>query len=128
MTCMSPAIDHYKAGLACFGKNQFAEAIAEFEKALAERPNWIDALHALATAQSKSGDQDAALATITKVIAAEPDDPFAYTSQSIFYQRKGLIPEAEKAQAQARMASWKQDLKKNPNAPPPDTGPMKVVQ
>ena len=125
---MSTPIESYKAGLALFGKNQFAEAIAEFHKALAERPNWVDALHALATAQSKSGDQDAALATITKVIASDPDDPFAYTSQSIFYQRKGLIPEAEKAQAQARMASWKQDLKKNPNAPPPDTGPMKVVQ
>ena len=125
---MSPAIDHYKAGLALFGKNQFAEAIAEFEKALAERPGWVDALHALATAQSKSGDHDAALATIARVIASDPDDPFAYTSQSIFLQRKGLIPEAEKAQAQARMASWKQDLKKNPNAPPPDTGPIKVVQ
>ena len=125
---MSPAIDHYKAGLACFGKNQFPEAIGEFQKALAERPNWLDALHALATAQSKSGDQDAALATIARVIQSDPDDPFAYTSQSIFLQRKGLIPEAEKAQAQARMASWKQDLKKNPNAPPPDTGPMKVVQ
>ena len=128
MTRMSPAIDHYKAGLACFGKNQFPEAIAEFHKALAERPGWLDALHALATAQSKAGDQDAALATIARVIASDPEDPFAYTSQSIFYQRKGLVPEAEKAQAQARMASWKQDLKKNPNAPPPDTGTIKVVQ
>jgi tetratricopeptide (TPR) repeat protein len=125
---VSTPIEFYKAGLALFGKNQFAEAIAEFQKALVERPNWLDALHALATAQSKSGDQDAALATIARVIASDPDDPFAYTSQSIFLQRKGLIPEAEKAQAQARMASWKQDLKKNPNAPPPDTGPMKVVQ
>jgi tetratricopeptide (TPR) repeat protein len=125
---VSSPLDRYKAGLALFGKNQFAEAIAEFEQALAGRPNWLDALHALATAQSKAGDQDAALATIARVIASDPDDPFAYTSQSIFYQRKGLIPEAEKAQAQARMASWKQDLKKNPNAPPPDTGPMKVVQ
>jgi len=125
---VSTPIESYKAGLAHFGQNRFAEAIAEFEKALAERPNWTDALHALATAQSKSGDQDTALATIARVIASDPDDPFSYTSQSIFYQRKGLIPEAEKAQAQARMASWKQDLKKNPNAPPPDTGPMKVVQ
>jgi tetratricopeptide (TPR) repeat protein len=125
---VSTPLDSYKAGLALFGKNQFADAIAEFEKALAGRPNWLDALHALATAQSKSGDHDAALATIARVIQSDPDDPFAYTSQSIFYQRKGLIPEAEKAQAQARMASWKQDLKKNPNAPPPDTGPIKVVQ
>ena len=124
----STPLDCYKAGLAHFGKNNFADAISEFQKALEGRPNWLDALHALATAQSKSGDHDAALATIARVIASDPDDPFAYTSQSIFYQRKGLIPEAEKAQAQARMASWKQDLKKNPNAPPPDTGPMKVVQ
>jgi len=125
---MSPAIDEYKAGLALFGKNDFAGAIARFEQALLERPGWTDALHALATAQSKAGDQDAALATIARVIQSDPDDPFAYTSQSIFYQRKGLIPEAEKAQAQARMASWKQELKKNPNAPPPDTGTIKVVQ
>jgi hypothetical protein len=48
------------------------------------------------------------------VIALDPDDPFAYTSQSIFLQRKGQIPEAEKAQAKARMASWKQELKKEP--------------
>lgn len=125
---MSNPLESYKAGLALFGKNQFAEAILEFQKALEGRPNWLDALHALATAQSKSGDHDGALATIAKVIAADPDDPFAYTSQSIFFQRKGLIPEAEKAQAQARMASWKQELKKNPNAPPPDTGTIKVVQ
>ena len=125
---MTNPLESYKAGLALFGKNQFAEAIGEFQKALADRPGWLDAQHALATAQSKAGDQDAALATIAKVIAADPDDPFAYTSQSIFFQRKGLIPEAEKAQAQARMASWKQELKKNPNAPPPDTGPIKIVQ
>lgn len=125
---MGNPLESYKAGLACFGKNRFAEAIGEFEKALVDRPGWLEALHALATAQSKAGDQDAALATIARVIELDPDDPFGFTSQSIFYQRKGLIPEAEKAQAKARMASWKQELKKNPNAPPPDTGPIKVVQ
>ncbi|HRI19768.1 MAG TPA: hypothetical protein PLA68_02385 [Panacibacter sp.] len=66
------------------------------------------------------GEHDAALATIERVIQLDPDGPFAYTSQSIFFQRKGLVPEAEKAQAKARMASWKLELKKNPNAPPPD--------
>jgi tetratricopeptide (TPR) repeat protein len=121
-------LEHYKRGLALFGQGKHAEAIAEFRAALEARPDWLDGLHALATAQSKSGDQDAALATIDRVIELDPDDPFAYTSQSIFLQRKGLIPEAEKAQAKARMASWKQELKKNPNAPPPDTGPMKVIQ
>lgn len=125
---MTTHVEHYKKGLGLFGKGAHAEAIVEFRAALEAKPDWLEALHALATAQSRLGDQDAALATLERVIQLDPEDPFAYTSQSIFYQRKGLVPEAEKAQAKARMASWKQDLKKNPNAPPPDTGPMKVVQ
>jgi Flp pilus assembly protein TadD len=125
---LSDALAHYKQGLSLFGQQKFEEAIVAFQHALETRPQWAEAMHALATAQSKSGNHDSALATIEKVIALDPEDPFAYTSQSIFLQRKGLIPEAEKAQAKARMASWKQELKKNPNAPPPDDGPMKVVQ
>lgn len=125
---MTSHIEHYKKGLGHFGKGAHAEAIAEFRAALDAKPDWLEALHALATAQSKMGEHDAALATIERVIQLDPDDPFAYTSQSIFFQRKGLVPEAEKAQAKARMASWKLELKKNPNAPPPDTGPMRVVQ
>ena len=125
---MTTHLEHYKRGMSLFGSNKFEEATVEFLKALELRPDWLEALHGLATVQSRAGDQDAALRTIARVIELDADDPFAYTSQSIFYQRKGLIPEAEKAQAKARMANWKRELKTNPNAPPPDTGPMKVVQ
>jgi tetratricopeptide (TPR) repeat protein len=126
---MATHIDHYKQGLALFGQQKNEEAAACFAEALVVKPDWLDALHALATAQSKLGRQDEALATIARVIELDPDDPFAYTSQSIFLQRKGLIPEAEAASAKARMASWKQELKKNPNAPPPGpAGGMSVVQ
>ena len=126
---MSDRKSHYLAGLRLFGQDKHAEAVEEYRKAIELSPDWLEALHALATAQSKLGDHDGALATIARVIQLDPDDPFAYTSQSIFLQRKGLIPEAESAQAKARMASWKQDLKKNPHAPPPDNmGGIKVVQ
>jgi Flp pilus assembly protein TadD len=126
---MSAAIEHYKQGLTLFGSQKNEEAIAEFRKALELKPDWLDALHALATAQSKLGRQDEALATIGRVIELDPEDPFAYTSQSIFLQRKGLVPEAEAASAKARMANWKKELKTNPKAPPPaDAGGMNVVQ
>ena len=96
---MTTPIEHYKQGLSLYGQHKNEEAAAEFRAALEGRPDWIDALHALATAQSKLGRQDEALATIARVIELDPTDPFAFTSQSIFLQRKGLIAEAEAASA-----------------------------
>lgn len=126
---MTTPIEHYKQGLSFYGKQKNEEAAAEFRAALEGKPDWLDPMHALATAQSKLGRHDEALATIARVIELDPTDPFAFTSQSIFLQRKGLIPEAEAASAKARMAAWKKELKTNPNAPPPaGAGGMKVVQ
>lgn len=126
---MSDAKTHYLNGLKLFGQQKHEEAIAEYRLALEQKPEWLDVLHALATAQSKLGHQDEAIATINRVIEHEPSDAFAFTSLSIFLQRKGLIPEAEKAAAQARMLSWKEELKKNPKAAPPGPpGSINVVQ
>ena len=62
-------------------------------------------------------------------IEVDAEDPQAFTSLSMIYQRLDKIDDAEKAQAKARMLSWKQELKTNPNAPPPaDAGGMNVVQ
>ena len=120
---------HYLAGLKFFGNNEHEHAIEEYRKALALSPDWLDAMHALATAYSKLGRHDEAIATIQRIIELDPEDAFAYTSLSIFYQRKGMIAEAESASAKARMANWKQELKKNPNAAPPGpAGSMPVVQ
>ena len=125
---MTTPIEHYKQGLAFYGQHRNEEAMAEFRRALEQKPDWLDAMHALATAQSKLGRHDEALATIARVIELDPEDPFAFTSQSIFLQRKGLIPEAEAASAKARMAAWKKELKTNPNAPPPGpAGGMSVA-
>lgn len=126
---MADAKSHYLAGLKLFGQNKFEEAIGEYTQALAAKPDWTDVLNALATAQSKLGRHDDAVATINRAIALDPNDAFAFTSLSIFLQRQGKIPEAETAAAKARMISWKEELKKNPNAPPPmGPGEMKVVQ
>jgi tetratricopeptide (TPR) repeat protein len=126
---MPDAKSHYLAGLKLFGQQKFEEAIVEYRLALEQKPDWADVWHALATAESKLGRQDEAIETVKRVIELTPTDAFAFTSLSIFLQRKGMIPEAEKAAAQARMLAWKEELKKNPNAPPPSgLGDMHVVQ
>jgi superkiller protein 3 len=126
---MSDAKTHYLAGLKHFGLNEFEAAIAEYQKAFELKPDWADVLNAMATAQSRLGRHDEAVATIQQAIEIDPNDAFAFTSLSIFLQRQGKIPEAEAAAAKARMISWKEELKKNPNAPPPGPpGSMNVVQ
>lgn len=124
---MNEAKSHWLAGLRLFGQQKFEEAVAEYERALALEPRSCDVLNALATAQSKAGRHAEAVATIERAIAQNPNDPFAFTSLSIFLQRLGKIPEAESAAAKARLLNWKEELKKNPNAPPPEGG-FKVIQ
>jgi Flp pilus assembly protein TadD len=124
---MSDAKSHYLAGLKLFGQNQFEEAIVEHQRALELKPDWPDVMNALATAQSKAGRHAEAVATIERAIELAPTDAFAFTSLSIFLQRLGKIPEAEAAAAKARLLNWKEELKKNPNAPAPEGG-FKVIQ
>jgi tetratricopeptide (TPR) repeat protein len=116
------AIEHYRQGLAHYGKLAFREAIESYRLALAERPEWSDALQALGMAQMHAGDLEPALATLERVTQLAPEDPLGFTSLSMCLQRMNRIADAETAQAKARMLSWKQELKKNPHAPPPSGG------
>ena len=116
---MDTKTTHYLKGLKLFGEEKHTEAIAEYEQALSDSPDWTDCLHALATAQSNLEKHDDAIATVNRIIELDANDAFAYTSLSIFLMRKGMIPEAEAAAAKARMISWKEELKTNPDAPPP---------
>ena len=121
------ALEHYKQGLSLYGEGKYTLAIGEYEKALAIDPEWSDALQAKGMAQMHSGKLEDALKTLKPVTEMAPEDPLAFTSLSMAYVRLENIEEAEKAQAQARLLSWKQELKTNPDAPPPDGG-MPVQQ
>jgi len=126
---MTEKIEHYKAGLALFGQDKHLEAIEEYRLCLAIEPDWTDALHAVAMAQMQANLLDEAIETGKRIVELDSEDAFAHTSLSMFYQRKGMIDEAEKEAARARMLSWKQELKTNPDAPPPGpAGSMDVIQ
>jgi len=123
------ATANYLAGLKLFGQDKYDEAIAKYDLALAEKPDWGDVLLAKATSQSGLGRHEDAVQTVERVIELAPDDAMAFTSLSIFLMRLGKIPEAEAAQSKARMISWKEELKTNPKAPPPSAPPgMNVIQ
>ncbi|MFT7486335.1 MAG: Flp pilus assembly protein TadD [Candidatus Paceibacteria bacterium] len=125
---MSDHIEHYQQGLKLYGENKHQEAIVEYKAALVAKPDWTDGLHGLAMAQMHAGELDDAIASGLRIVELDKDDPFAHTSLSMFYMRKGLVDEAEAESAKARMVSWKQELKTNPDAVPPGpAGSMKIL-
>ena len=92
--------------------------MAAYERALAEDPDYADALHALAMTYAHQEKFDEAIEIGKRLIAVVPEDELAYTSLSIFYQQKGMIAEAEEIAAKSRTLSWKRQLsEKKQNEP-----------
>ena len=113
MTLSTPRADAealYYSALDHIAANQAHAAIQELQRALALDPTFLDAMHALIRAHQDAGDYDAGIAVANKLIALAPEDVLAYTSLSILYQRKGMIPEAEAAALKAKLLGWKQQL------------------
>jgi tetratricopeptide (TPR) repeat protein len=102
--------EYYTEGMELFAQDKMDEAITAYHQALAQDPNYADALHALAMAYASVEKLDEAIEVGKKLIEVDPDDELAYTSLSIFYQRKGLIAEAEQIGAKARTLGWKREL------------------
>lgn len=102
--------DFYNQGMELFAQDKLDEAIGAYLRALEEDPNFADALHALAMTYAHQEKLDQAIEVGRRLVDATPDDELAYTSLSIFYQKKGLIAEAEAIAAKARTLGWKRQL------------------
>ena len=105
--------DHYNEGMELFAQDKLDAAVAAYLHAPDEDRNYADALHALAMTYAHQEKFDQAIETGKRLIEVVPDDELAYTSLSIFYQKKGLIAEAEHIAAKARTLSWKRELRDN---------------
>jgi tetratricopeptide (TPR) repeat protein len=100
----------YNQGMEFFARNELDDAVASYQAALKQDPNYPDALHALAMTYAHLEKLDEAIEVAKRLIEVTPNDELAYTSLSIFYQQKGMIAEAEHVAAQARTLGWKRQL------------------
>jgi tetratricopeptide (TPR) repeat protein len=108
--------DYYNEGMELFAQDKIGEAIAAYQEALEQDPNYADALHALAMVYASQDRLDDAIEMGKKLVEVSPEDELAYTSLSIFYQRKGMIAEAEQTGAKARTLGWKRQLEEQKEA------------
>jgi tetratricopeptide (TPR) repeat protein len=106
------AEDHYYAALDLVSEGEHARAVEEYRKSLDADPTFTEAMHGLSRALQDLDRLDEAIAIAKRIAEVDPDDVLAYTSLSVLYQKKGLIPEAEAEGAKARVLGWKQQLKK----------------
>jgi len=86
-------------------------AIAKLTRATEAAPESFEAWHALAEINFSLRRLDAALAAAERAHALRPDDLFINTSLSRIWMEKGDKPRAEHYGAQAKIQSWKEQLK-----------------
>ena len=91
----------YMSGMSKFVQQDFNGAIDKFKEAILIKPDYGDVYQAMAHCYEKLEDFDSALKYAKQAVEHNPDDFLAHTSLSMFYQRKGLIAEAEKEKALA---------------------------
>lgn len=90
-------------------------ALGKLARATAAAPGSFAAWHALAEVNFSLRRFDAALAAAEQAHALRPDDLFINTTLSRVWMEKGDKAKAEHFGAQAKIASWKEQLK-NPGS------------
>ena len=101
----------YQTALHLFKENRIEEAAKTLEQLLSEDPSHSDGLEALGVVYGKLNRLDEAMELMRRLAKVNPDSVMAHANLSQFYMRKGMIQEAEHEQAQARLMSWKAELK-----------------
>lgn len=118
--------DLYMEALDRFADEEYAAAVALFEKVAEADPNYIDAYHGIARACFEGREQDPslldhAIAAAEKIVELDPDDVTAYSTLSQIYVWKGDKDTAEMWGGKARVAGWKEQLKADKSGDTPDS-------
>jgi len=100
----------YTSALQDHRRGDVAAAQSKLHKALAISPDYEDALEALAVLLYNLKKYDESITLIRRWIRVNPNAVMAQTNLSRCYVAKGMILEAETAQAEALRLSWKTEL------------------
>lgn len=109
----------YEDALKNHGLGDFETAQAKLQQALEISPEYEDALEASAVLLFNQKKYDASIEIIRRWIKVNPSAIMAQTNLSRCYVAKGMILEAENAQAEARRLSWKAELEDKKKVMPP---------
>lgn len=91
----------YQTGRYYQGQVRYTHAIEAYRKALAENPDHVDALNALAVAHASLGQHAEAEQAFQQAIALAPDAAYLYNNLGYAYLRAGRIEEGQVALARA---------------------------
>ncbi len=84
----------YRLGLRQYDADEFHDAIEWFRKAVAQKPDFVDARRLLIDALWQEGRVDEALANCREMLAILPDEPESLRSSGVLLQRTGKVKEA----------------------------------
>ena len=108
--------EQYDDAMFDFSRGEFDNAIEKLKAVLAQEPEHFDAQLALGMAFYRKGDYAAAIAEGHKAEKLRPREQLVHTNLSLFYMKAGDKVKAEHHGLQAKIESWREDAKKNPEA------------
>ncbi|MFQ5351849.1 MAG: tetratricopeptide repeat protein [Candidatus Binatia bacterium] len=107
---VSPTEQFFYEGADLHGEGKYDQALERFDRCLELDPDYADALLGKAMVYLEREQFDQAIALAKRLVELDPDDILAYTNLSMFYQRAGMIEEAEEAGAKAKTLDWKRQI------------------
>jgi predicted Zn-dependent protease len=124
---MPTAQEQFDDAMFEFSRGNVDGAIAGLQAILAKEPDNFDAQLALGGAFYAKGDYVSAIAEGHKAEKMKPHDQLVHTNLSRAYMKAGDKKTAEHHGLQARIASWKQDMKP-PGATPDGDSSLEMAR